>query len=48
MDSRDRLNETQLPHNSLFFSKLNNEHVSDEEYKHVTNIWDTFKIQNLG
>ena len=48
MDSWDRFNETQLPHKFLFFSKLNNEHISDEKYKHAKNIWDTFKIQNLS
>ena len=46
MDSWERFNETQLLHKLLFFSKLNNEHISDEEYKHAKNIRDTFQIQN--
>ena len=48
MDSRDRFNETQLPHQSLLFSKLINEHICDAKYKHAKNIWVTFNIQNLG
>ena len=29
MNSWDKFNETKLPPKSLFFSKLNNEHISD-------------------
>ena len=48
MNSWDKLNETKLPPKSLFFSKLNNEHISDKDYEHAQNIWNKFKIMNLG
>ena len=35
MDSFDRFNETKLPVQQEFYSILNNEHISDEQYKHA-------------
>ena len=34
MDSFEKFDETQLPNKEDFFSIMNNEHISDEEYKH--------------
>ena len=48
MNSWDKFNETKLPSESLFFSKLNNEHISDKDYEHAINILNRFKINNLG
>ncbi len=48
MNSWDRFNETKLPEKTLFFSKLNNEHISIEDYEHAQTVWNTFKISNLG
>ena len=31
-----------------FYSKLNDEEISDEDYKHYLNVWNHFKIQNHG
>ena len=35
MDSWDRLGETRLPDKEKFYSKLNDEHITDEEYAHA-------------
>ena len=48
MNSWDKFNETKLPPKSLFFSKLNNEHISDKDYEQAQNIWNKFNIMNLG
>ena len=27
---------------------MNNEHISDEQYKHAQNVWDTFNLKTMG
>ena len=48
MDSRKRFKEESLPDRESFYSELNNEHITDEDYAHAQKVWDTFKIKNLG
>ena len=31
-----------------FIYVLNNEHISDEDYKHTQNVWNTFSLKNMG
>ena len=47
MDSFDKFNET-LPTKEDFFSIMNNEHITDEDYKHAQNVWDTFNLKSMG
>ena len=47
MDSFDKFNE-KLPTKDEFFSILNNQHITDEDYKHAQNVWNTFKLSNMG
>ena len=48
MDSWKRFNETELPSKDKFYSKLNLEDISDDDYVHAINVWNTFNINNLG
>ena len=48
MDSFEKFNETKLPEQKDFYSILNNEHISDEQYKHAQNVWDTFNLKTMG
>ena len=47
MDSFDKFNE-QLPAKEDFFSILNNEHITDEDYNHALDVWKTFSLKNMG
>ena len=48
MDSWKRFNESELPPKDKFYSTLNLEEISDDDYAHATNLWNTFNINNLG
>ena len=48
MDSGKRFKEESLPDKESFYSELNNEHVTDEDYAHAQKVWNTFKIENVG
>ena len=48
MDSWKRFNETELPSKDKFYSKLNLEDISSDDYAHAINVWNTFNISNLG
>ena len=47
MDSFDKFNE-KLPTKEDFFSILNNEHITDEDYNHALKVWKTFSLKNMG
>ena len=47
MDSFDKFDE-KLPTKEDFYSILNNQHISDDEYKHAQNVWSTFSLKNMG
>lgn len=48
MDSWERFSEAALPEKEKFYSSLNDEHITDEEYKHARKVWDAFGCKNLG
>ena len=48
MDSREKLDETVLPPKKAFYSKLDLEVISDEDYVHAQKVWGVFEINNLG
>ena len=42
VSSIDILQETKLPSKDLFYSKLYDENISEENYKHAIKVWDSF------
>lgn len=48
LTSYEKLNETQLPAKSEFYSKLTETDISDESYNFAQDIWNKFHIKTLG
>ena len=44
-DSWEKFDETALPPKEAFYSTLNLEDISDEDYAHAQKGWDTFEIK---
>ena len=47
VSSMEKLSETQLPPKEEFYSKLNDEGISDDDYQHAINVWNTFKCKTI-
>ena len=47
-DSWKKLELQQLPLKTDFYSSLNAQHISDEDYNHAIRIWNHFEIKTLG
>ena len=47
MDSFDKFN-CQLPTKEDFYCILNDEHISDEDYNHAKDVWNTFNLKTMG
>ena len=48
MDNWERFNETSLPSKESFYSNLNMENIDDIDYRHGNNVFNKFKLNNLG
>ena len=48
MDSWERFDETRLPNKKAFYSELNLEDITDEDYIYVQKIFEEFKLKNFG
>ena len=49
MDSFEKFpKKKQLPNKNNFYSILNNEHITDDQYNHAKNIWNKFKLKKYG
>ena len=48
MDSFEKFSETSLPPKESFYSKLNDEHITEDEYAHAKTVWETFECKTLG
>ena len=47
IDSIEKFNEPNPPPQKAFFSKLTGRGISEKNYKHVLNVWHTFKIKTF-
>ena len=47
VSSIEKLSETQLPPKEDFYSNLNDEHITDKDYKHAINVWNTFNCKTI-
>jgi len=48
MDSTTKFNESTLPPKEAFYSYLTDEHISDADYLHAQNVFNSFQMTNLG
>jgi len=48
MDSFEKFNETKLPTKEAFYSILNDQHISDDDYEHAKKVWRGFQLKNMG
>lgn len=48
VNSWDKLEETQLPPKESFYSQLKSTHITDLEYAHAIEVWNTFGHKTIG
>ena len=48
MDSFEKFNQTTFPSKEQFYSQLNNEYISDDDYKHAKRVYKGFGLKNMG
>ena len=48
MDSFEKFNLTELPTKDQFYSILNDQHITNDEYDHAKKVWKTFTIKTMG
>ena len=47
MNSPEKFKETKLPPREAFYSNLNDEGISDQDYTHAQKVSETFEMKNL-
>ena len=47
VDSVDKLAETALPPKEAFYSRLNDEEITNEDYEHAKTVWKEFRTKTL-
>ena len=48
MDSWEKFNETSVPPKEAYYSELNLEDITNDDYGHVQKVLDVFEIKNQG
>ena len=48
MNSFEKFNHMELPTKDQFYSILNDQHITDDEYVNSKKVWKTFKIKTMG
>ena len=47
MDSIEKLKETKPPPQKAFYSKLSGKGITEKDYKHVLNVWESFNMKTF-
>ena len=48
MNSFSKFNDTELPKREDFYSVLTDEDISEDDYSHARDVWNTFQSKNMG
>ena len=48
MDSFEKFNQMELPTKDQFYSILNDQHITNDEYDQAKKVWKTFQIKTMG
>ena len=48
MDSFEKSDQMELPSKEQFYSILNDQHITNDEYNHARKVWKTFNIKTMG
>ena len=48
MDSWENFDEALIPPKEAYCSELNEEGISDADYRHVQKVWEAFEIEDMG
>ena len=47
IDCQEKFNETSIPPKGVYYSELNLEDITDEDYENVQKVWDAFEIKDM-
>ena len=47
MDSEEKFNDTKLPPREAFYSKLTGKGITEKDYKHAGDVWNSFKMKTF-
>ena len=47
MDTEEKFNDTKLPPREAFYSKLSGKGITEKDYKHAWNVWNSFKMKTF-
>ena len=47
MDKEEKFNDTKLPPREAFYSKLSGRGITEKDYKHACNVWNSFKMKTF-
>ena len=47
MDSEEKFNDTKIPPREVFYSNLSGRGITEKDYKHAWNVWNTFNMKTF-
>ena len=48
MDNFSKFNDTELPQREDFYNLLTDNNISEDDYSHARDVWNTFNLHNMG